>query len=66
MNPLRVPLLSAFLLTATAVPSAAQPHPFREGEPVPDLVLVSAEHGSPASLGHYRNQKLVLQVFASW
>ena len=62
----RTTLAGALVLTSMAAGAAAQPHGFRVGEPVPDLVLPSAEDGSPLSLADYRGEKLVLHVFASW
>ena len=60
------PFFGTLLLTSIAAGALGQPHGFREGEAVPDLVLPSAEGGSPMRLADFRGQKIVLHVFASW
>ena len=56
--------LSGFVTTATARDGAT--YRPRVGEPFPDLVLPSLEDGSPLSISHFRGQKVILHVFASW
>lgn len=58
-------LVSIFL--AAAVSSSAQmpPVPFTEDAPFPDIVLPDLS-GNPLSISHFKGQKLVLHIFASW
>ncbi len=61
--------LTIGLIAAGPAPSNASTtttDPFAVGQPVPDLVLPSADDGRPRSLAEFRGKKYVLHVFASW
>ena len=64
MSPSSFAVAGTLLFAATA--AAAKPHPFVVGEPLPELLLPSAEDGRPLSLAELHGRKLVLHVFASW
>jgi hypothetical protein len=55
-----VPLL--FLLSTAA---SAAPPPIEIDAPFPDVGLPNLE-GQPRSIAHFRGQKVILQIFASW
>ncbi|MEE8525978.1 MAG: hypothetical protein V3T72_18735 [Thermoanaerobaculia bacterium] len=58
--------LAGLFLLGAAAGAADKPHPFVVGEPVPELLLPSAEDGRPRLLAEFLGSKLVLHVFASW
>jgi len=39
---------------------------FHEGQMFPTTVFPSLDGGRPGSVGDFRGQKLILQIFASW
>ena len=39
---------------------------FHEGQMFPTTVFPSLDGGRPSSVGDFRGQKLILQIFASW
>ena len=39
---------------------------FHEGQMFPTEVFPSLDGGRPGSVGDFRGQKLILQIFASW
>lgn len=59
-------LLGSLLGAASLAPAQVPARPFEVGRPFPDIVLPSAEDGSPMSIADFRGKRLVLHVFASW
>jgi hypothetical protein len=59
-------LLGSVLGAASLAPAQLPAQPFEVGRPFPDIVLPSADDGTPMSIADFRGKRLVLHVFASW
>ena len=58
-------LTASSLMVASAAHAAAPPR-IEVGQPFPDIVFPSLEHGEPLSIADFRGKKVLLHVFASW
>jgi hypothetical protein len=49
-----------------APPRSSDATEFKEGQLFPTMVFPSLDGRRPGSVGDFRGQKLILQIFASW